>query len=58
MTGQALWALGELQIKELAGRMKGFLGDQREIWFYENDSVSRKHIGTIAEEALKKMGIE
>ncbi len=54
--GQALWALGELRIKDSAGRMKEFLGDEGETWYYENDAVCRKKIKTIAAEALGKLG--
>jgi hypothetical protein len=54
--GQALWALGELGIKEAAGRMKGFLLDEGETWYYENEAVQRSKISTIAEEALSKLG--
>jgi hypothetical protein len=58
LRGQALWALGELGTKEMTERIKDSLGDQTETWVYENDSVSRKNIGAIAEEALRKMEIE
>ena len=58
MRAQALWALGELERKEAANRIRGFLGDENEVWLFENDSVCRKSIGTIAAEALKKMGAE
>jgi hypothetical protein len=58
MRAQALWALGELERKEAAKKIKGFLGDKNEVWIFENDSVSRKSIGTIAGEALKKMGAD
>lgn len=55
MLGQAIWALGELEILEVTERIKGFLNDNREIWIYENDSVKRKTIGEIAKEAVKKI---
>ncbi len=55
MRGQALWALGELRIKEAAGRMKDFLRDEGEIWYYDNEAAERKKISLIAEEALKKL---
>lgn len=58
MRGQALWAWGELGIKEATERIKDFLLDEGETWIYENDSVSMKNIGTIAEEALRKIEIE
>jgi hypothetical protein len=58
MIGQALWAWGELGIKEAPERIKDFLLDEGETWIYENDSVSMKNIGTIAEEALRKIKIE
>ena len=54
--GQALWALGELGIRDAAGSMEGFLGDEGETWCYENDIVCRKKIKTIAGEALGKLG--
>lgn len=57
MTGQAIWAAGELNIKEAAGKIKGFLNDSRETWLFENDSVSVKTIGKIAEEALAKLKV-
>jgi HEAT repeat protein len=56
--GQALWALGELRIKEATGRIKDFLLDEGETWYYENEAVYRKRIGTIVEEALRKLEIE
>ncbi len=56
--GQALWALGELRIKELSGRMKGFLNDEGETWYYGNNEVCRNKIKTIAAEALGKLGPE
>jgi HEAT repeat protein len=56
--GQALWALGELRIKEATGRVKEFLLDEGETWYYENEAVYRKRIGTIVEEALRKLEIE
>ncbi len=52
--GQALWALGELRIKEAAGSMNNFLHDEGETWYYENEAVCRKKINAIAGEALKK----
>jgi len=55
MTGQALWSLGELRIKEAAEKIKGFLHDKRETWIFENEQVSLKSIGEIAGEALKKL---
>ncbi|HYA26692.1 MAG TPA: hypothetical protein VEE82_01715 [Thermodesulfovibrionales bacterium] len=55
VTGQALWALGELGIKEVAWKIRGFLSDERETWIYQNDSVRRKTIGMIAGEALAKL---
>jgi HEAT repeat protein len=56
--GQALWALGELRIKEAAGRVKELLGDEGETWYYENDAVCRRQIKTIAGEALEKLAGE
>jgi HEAT repeat protein len=53
--GQTLWALGELRIQNAAGRIKNFLSDEGETWFYENDAVRKDKIKTIAEEALKKI---
>ena len=58
MRAQALWALGELEIKDAAEKIKDFLGDANEVWIFEGDSAARKSIGTIAAEALKKMGAE
>ncbi len=55
MTGQALWALGELDVRESSEKIEGFLDDERETWIYENDSVCKKTIDRIAEEALKKL---
>ncbi len=54
--GQALWALGELRIEEAAGRMKEFLNDDGETWYYENEAVCREKIKTIAGKALEKLG--
>ncbi len=53
--GQALWALGELRIEDAAGRMKEFLNDEGETWYYENEAVCRKKIKTITGEALEKL---
>ena len=55
MTGQALWALGELGMKEAVGKIKSFLSDGRETWLFENEQVSMKSIGRIAEEAIRKL---
>ncbi|HET6364160.1 MAG TPA: hypothetical protein VFG02_03855 [Nitrospirota bacterium] len=55
LRGQALWALGELRIKEAATRMKDFLRDEGEIWYYGNEMAESKKISMIAEEALKKL---
>jgi len=56
MRAQTLWALGELGIKDKADRISCCLGDSNEVWIFENDSVTRKSIGAIAGEALKKLG--
>jgi HEAT repeat protein len=56
--GQTLWALGELRIQDAAGRIKNFLSDEGETWFYENDEVCKEKIKTIAEEALKKIELQ
>jgi hypothetical protein len=53
--GQALWALGELGIKDAAAGIKNFLSDQGETWFYENEAVCMGKICVIAEEALEKL---
>jgi HEAT repeat protein len=53
--GQALWALGELGIKDAAGSIKNFLSDEGETWFYENEAACRGTIREIAEEALEKL---
>jgi hypothetical protein len=53
--GQALWALGELGVKEAVSRMKELLADDGETWYYENDAACRKKIKEIAEEALRKL---
>lgn len=58
MRAQALWALGELVRKESAERIRTFLKDVNEVWIFEDGSVSRKSIGTIAGEALKKMSAD
>jgi hypothetical protein len=55
MRAQALRALGELEVKDAAARIRGFLKDTNEVWIFENESVARKSIGTIAKEALEKM---
>ncbi len=54
--GQALWALGELGIKEASGRMRACLNDEGETWYYENEAVCCKKIKAIAGEALVKLG--
>lgn len=58
MRAQSLWALGELARKEAAERIRAFLKDENEVWIFEDGSVSRKSIGMIAGEALKKMGAD
>jgi hypothetical protein len=58
MTGQALWALGELWMTGAAERMRGFLNDKRETWIFENEQISMKSIGGIAGEALRKMELQ
>lgn len=55
MAGQAIWAVGELGMKEAVEKVKRFMGDERETWIFENDSVCLKTIGKIAEEALRKL---
>ncbi len=53
--GQALWALGELRVKGMVERMKYFLEDEGETWYYDNEAVNRGEIKTIAADALRKM---
>lgn len=53
--GQALWAVGELELGETAERVRELTGDNRETWLYENDAVGVKTVGAIAAEALEKM---
>jgi hypothetical protein len=55
MQGQAIWAVGELNIKEAAEKIEGFTDDERETWIFENDSACVKSISGIAKEALRKM---
>ncbi|MCL5024501.1 MAG: hypothetical protein M1497_14270 [Nitrospirae bacterium] len=55
MTGQAIWAIGELGIREASDKVESFLRDERETWVFENDSACVKSIGRIAEEALRKL---
>lgn len=55
MVGQAIWALGELGISEAHDKIKGFLGDRREVWIYDNDSVRLMRISEIASEAIHKI---
>ncbi len=58
MKAQAIWALGELRIKDTADRLRGFLDDSNEVWIFENESVAKKSIGTLAAEARHKMQSE
>ncbi len=53
MVGQAIWALGELKVSSAIERIKGFLKDERQTWFYDNDTVRIARISEIAREALK-----
>lgn len=55
MIGQALWAIGELGIVRKLPAVRHFLNDARETWIYENDSVCRRTLGDIADEALQKL---
>lgn len=55
MFGQSIWAAGELGIKDASGLIENCLGDERETWIYENDTVEKKTIGKIAEEAIGKL---
>lgn len=55
MIGQTIWALGELGVSEEVERIRGFINDKRETWFYKNDSVEKASIGEIAREAISKM---
>lgn len=55
MTGQVIWALGELRITGAAEKIRSFIDDERETWIYENDSPVIKRVSMIAEEALKKL---
>lgn len=55
MIGQALWAIGELGIVRKLPAVRHFLNDGRETWIYENDSVCRRTLGDIADEALQKL---
>ncbi|MFN3740187.1 MAG: DVU0298 family protein [Thermodesulfovibrionales bacterium] len=55
LTGQAIWAIGELSIREAVEKIKGFLNDSREAWIYENDSVGNKKLCLIALETLDKI---
>lgn len=55
MIGQSIWAIGELGIEKAVEKVKSFLGDIRETWLYENDSVAKKTLGEISKDALKKL---
>lgn len=55
MIGQALWAIGELGIVSKLPAARHFLNDGRETWIYENDSVCRRTLSDIADEALQKL---
>ncbi|GAB4388904.1 MAG: hypothetical protein Kow0025_11000 [Thermodesulfovibrionales bacterium] len=55
MLGQALWALGELGVSDERERIRGFVGDPRETWIYENQGARLKTVGLIAAEALAKL---
>ena len=55
MIGQSIWAIGELRIEKAVEKVKSFLGDTRETWLYENDSVAKKTLGEISKDALKKL---
>jgi hypothetical protein len=57
MIGQTIWAIGELDVSEAAGKVSAFIGDQRETWLYENDGVRKISLDTIARETLEKIGI-
>lgn len=56
MLGQAVWALGELGAVRQTERIRGLTGDARETWIYEDDDARPKTIGSIASEALAKLG--
>lgn len=53
MVGQAIWAIRELRVSGMSEKIKGFLRDERETWFYDNETVRIASISDIAEEALK-----
>jgi len=52
---QAVWAVGELGIREASSRIEELLLDDGETWYFENDEVLRSRISTIAAAALKKI---
>lgn len=56
MIGQAIWTLRELGVSERVGRILSFINDNRETWYYKNDSVEKTLIGEIAKEAIVKIG--
>ncbi len=53
--GQTIWALRELGVNEELERIRSFINDNRETWFYKNDSVEKASIGEIAKEAIVKI---
>lgn len=55
MVGQAIWSMGELKISEAINKIRGFLEDERETWFYDNETASIARVSEIATEAIEKI---
>lgn len=55
MVGQAIWALGELRVSDVVEKIKDFLKDDRETWFYDNETARIARVSEIAREAIEKI---
>jgi len=45
-----------LAVSEAAGKVAAFIGDQRETWIYENDSVRKRTLDKTARDTQDKIG--
>ncbi len=55
LRAQAIWAAGELKIKEAVDKIRGFLSEREQAWIYENDRATLRNISEIAREAIEKL---
>lgn len=55
MVGQAIWSLGELEVSEIVDKIEAFSRDERQTWFYDNETARLAKVLEIARESIAKI---